>query len=116
MKKHPRALSDAGISPARYAELKSICRQYREMRRDIHVGWPDGNSLVKKWRVGAIEKAAEDAGGNEIGAALLKNVTEGKSYAELRPPCGERQFYQMRTALFLKLDDKLWAFERGSGM
>ena len=116
MRKHPRALSDAGISPARYAELKSICRQYREMRRSVHVGWPDGNRRAKAWRVGAIEKAAEDAGGNVIGTALLINVTEDKSYAKLEPPCGPRQFYQMRTALFIKLDDILWAFERGSGI
>ena len=111
MKKHPRALSDAGISPARYCELKSICRQYREMRRSVSVGWPDGNSRVKKWRVGAIEKAAEDAGGNEIGAALLKNVTEGKRYAELRPPCGERQFYQARLAFFREMDRRMWEWE-----
>ena len=116
MKKHPRALSDAGISPARYDELKSICKQYLEMRRSVSVGWPDENSRVKMWRVGAIEKAAEDAGGNVIGTALLINVTEGKSYAKLETPCGPRQFYQMRTALFINLDDRLWAFERGSGM
>lgn len=112
MKKHPKVLSNAGISPARYAELRSICRQYREMKKDIIVGWPDGNTMAEARRIRAIEMAAKKAGGNEIGAALLKNVTEGKRYAELMPPCGERQFYEMRTALFLKLDDILWAFER----
>lgn len=115
MRKHPRALSDAGISPARYAELKSICRQYREMRRDI-MEKCTGEITAKAWRLGIIEKAAEAAGENGIGAALLKSVTEGKCFAVLRPPCGERQFYQARLAFFREMDRRMWEYERGSRM
>ena len=138
MKKHPRMLAEAGISPARYAELRDICRQYREMRQtvalveryghhrfDLPVGGfrdPTGNtaalaaSMPEARRVRMIEQAAATAGGKAIGRAILRSVTEGMDYERLRaardqrdrPPCGQRQFYRIRLAFYVELDRRLW--------
>lgn len=135
MKRHPRMLAEAGISPARYAELRDICRQYREMRQavalmeryghhrfDMPVGGfrdPTGNtaawaaSMPEARRVRMIEQCAADAGGKVVGRAILRSVTEGRLYSALRPPCGERQFYKMRLTFYVELDRRLW--EDGMG-
>ena len=134
MRKHPRMLADAGVSPARYAELRDICRQYREMRQAeglvaryghhrmflVHGGSdPTGNAAVsaarlpEARRVRIIDQAAADVGGRAIGNAIIKSVTMGATYARLRPPCGERQFYQLRLTFFVELDRMMWEMEMG---
>lgn len=133
MKRHPRMLAEAGISPARYAELRDICRQYREMRQavklverygnhrfDATVGGrrdPTGNtaawaaSMPEARRLRIIDQCAADAGGKVVGRAILRSVTEGMDYERLRPPCGMRQFYQMRLAFYVEMDRRLWEGE-----
>lgn len=134
MKRHPRTLAEAGISPARYAELRDICRQYREMRRAVsmaeHYGThrmltpragrdPTGDAAVtlatlpEGRRARIIEQTATDVGGRAIGRAILMSVTDGMDYEKARPPCGKRQFYQMRLIFFLELDRRLWESEMG---
>ena len=135
MKRHPRMLADAGISPMRYAELKAVCRQYREMRQAAalaerwgrHRMWAPGTggrdttgdaavtlaALPEARRAAMIERAAESAGGRAVGRAILRSVSEGKTFARLRPPCGERQFYQLRLAFFVELDRMMWEEEMG---
>ena len=125
MKQHPRALARAEITPARYGELKKICRQYREMRLAVMLAKRYGHHRALKGgdaadmpearRVEIIEKAAEAAGGKTIGDAILKSVTEGKRFYKLEPPCGERQFNELRLRFFVELDRGLWEFERGRG-
>lgn len=134
MRRHPARLAEAGISPARYAELRDICRQYREMRRSVRIMGaygahrhaevlegrdPTGNTaamaadLPEARRARIIEQAAEAVGGKIIGMAILKSVTEGAVYRALRPPCGERQFYEARLAFYVELDRRLWEREMG---
>lgn len=131
MKRHPRMLAEAGISPARYAELRDICRQYREMRRAVERARrgdfgrfelcmrrdPTGNtaawtaSMPEARRLRIIDQCAADAGGKVVGRAILRSVTEGMDYEHLRPPCGMRQFYQMRLAFYVAMDRRLWEGE-----
>ena len=133
MRKHPRRLTEAGVSPARYAELRDVCRQYREMRRDVERARhglfgrfelksrrdPTGNtaaavaSMPQARRCRIIEQCAGDVAGRIVGRAILKSVTDGDAYARLRPPCGERQFYQLRLSFFAELDRRLWEMEWG---
>lgn len=131
MRRHPATLAAAGISPARYDELKNICRQYREYKRQLNLAragvsdkkggsgaWrkpdPTGNAAVAladhpcARRVRIIEQCAKEAAEPPIAQALLKSVTQGVSYEHLRPPCGARQFYGMRLAFFIRLDARLW--------
>lgn len=125
MRQHPRALAEGEISPARYEELKSICRQYREMRMVVSMAERYGHhralsgdasrdrELPEARRVRIIEQTAMAAGGEAVGPAILRNVTEGQIYAKLRPPCGERQFYQLRLEFYRELDKQLWRYECG---
>ena len=110
MRTHPTRLAEAGISKERYKELKSICGQYREMKQEMPGEIRYG---VKARRVRIIEQAAMAAGGEAVGKAVLKSVTQGKRFAKLRPPCGERQFYETRLDFFVELDRRLWEHECG---
>ena len=53
MRKHPSRLMAAGITPARYDELRAICRQYGELRRQLamaRAGMPAAStSRMKRW-------------------------------------------------------------------
>lgn len=132
MRRHPKRLADAGISPARYEELKNICRQYREYKRELsraHAGivdrperrsgaWhrpdPTGSAAVQladhpyARRVKLIEDCAAAVAEPAVAAALLKNICEGVDYYCLTPPCGINQFYVLRQLFFLELDRRLW--------
>ena len=128
---HPTRLSDAGISPARYAELRAFCRQYPEYKRELanvragivdkprrsgrwHRPDPTGNAAIAiadhpaQRRVTLIERCAGRVAEPVIAAALLKNVTEGTDYSLMHPPCGINQFYVLRQLFFIELDSELW--------
>ena len=133
MRKHPARLSAAGISPARYDELRAICRQYRECKRRLamaHAGivdrperrsgaWrkpdPTGNAAMAladhpdARRVKLIEQCADAVAEPVIAAALLKYVTEGRAweYQSPRPPIGRNQFYILALLLYIELDRTL---------
>ena len=49
MPKHPARLKNAGISQARYEELKAVCRQYRECRRRLELARA---GIVDRWARG----------------------------------------------------------------
>ena len=139
MRKHPKRLSEAGIGPARLGEMKSICRQYRAMKRTLErarqgivdrrrssAAWrrpdPTGNAAVniaampEQRRVRLIEQAANAVAEPVVAAAILKSVTEDVPYDKLRnrPPCGRRQFYVLVQLFFIELDALLWENEKGS--
>lgn len=135
---HPQRLTDAGITHARHEELQWICRQYPEYLRklaDARAGnvdkpmgrssaWkrpdPVGNAAARiaddTWvisrRVAIIEQSAKDVAAPVVARALLRNVTERLSYDALRPPIGEKQFYDARMAFFVLLDRRLLEAER----
>lgn len=128
VRKHPARLAAAGISPARYDELRAVCRQYPEYRRQLERAragiedrprrrggaWklpdPTGNaaihlaSLPFVRRLRAIEESAAAVAEPAIAEALIKNACEGIQYYRLRPAIGERQFYVLRQLFFIELD------------
>lgn len=137
MRKHPKRLSEAGISPARLGEMKNICRQYRQMKRTLEyarqwivdrrrssVGaWrrpdPTGNAAVniaampEQRRVRIIEQSAAAVAEPAVASAILKSVTEDVPYEKMRrrPPCGRNQFRVMVQLFYIEMDARLWADE-----
>ncbi len=133
MRKHPARLSAAGITPARYDELRAICRQYRECKRRLawaHAGivdrperrsssWhrpdPTGNTALAladhpdARRVKLIEQCAAAVAEPVIARCLIKYVTEGKAweYQTPQPPIGRNQFYVTAQRFFIELDRSL---------
>lgn len=130
MRKHPSRLSAAGISPARYDELRAICRQYRECKRRLawaHAGivdrperrsgaWkkpdPTGNAAMAladhpdAKRVRLIEQCAAAVAEPVVARGLLLYVTEGRAweYQSPRPPIGRNQFYVTAQLFYIELD------------
>lgn len=131
MRKHPARLLEAGISPARYDELRAVCRQYPEYRRQLERAragivdrprrrsgaWrkpdPTGNTAIQlaslpfARRMRAIEQSANAVAVPNIAEALIKNACEGMPYYQLRPAIGERQFYVLRQLFFIELDSRI---------
>jgi hypothetical protein len=128
MRKHPRRLSEAGITPARYDELRAICRQYGQYKAEAaaiergeidrrggsgawHPKDPTGDEALRRAdnfarrRVALIEGAAKGAG--PLAPYVLRSVTEGLRFEFVRPPCGEKQFYRERLMYYIALDRML---------
>lgn len=134
MRKHPKRLSEAGISPARLGEMKNICRQYRAMKRALenarhgvvdrrrgrsgiwHKPDPTGNAAIniaampEARRVRLIEQSADAVAEPVVAAAILKSVTEDVKYEKLRPrpPIGRNQFYVTVLLFYIELDARLY--------
>ena len=130
MRTHPKRLSQAGITPARYDELRAVCRQYRECKRRL--AWaragivdrperpsgkwrrpdPTGNAAMAiadhpdARRVAMIERCANRVAEPVIARCLLKYVTEGRAweYQSPRPPIGRNQFYVTAQLFYIELD------------
>ena len=137
MRKHPKRLSEAGISPARLGEMKNICRQYRAMKRALEYArqgivdrrrpsgaWrrpdPTGNAAIniaampEARRVRLIEQSAAAVAEPVVAEAILKSVTDGIPYEKLRrcPPCGRNQFYVLCLLFYIELDARLYESEK----
>lgn len=133
MRKHPKRLSEAGISPARLGEMKNICRQYRAMKRALEYArqgivdrrrsrgaWhrpdPTGSAAVniaampEQRRVRLIEQSAAAVAEPVVAAAIIKSVSEDVKYEKLkpRPPIGRNQFYVTVLLFYIELDARLW--------
>ncbi len=132
MRRHPVRLEQAGIDPARYEELKAICKQYSkykrqvaairrgdaEGRRKVSGAWhrpdPTGQRAVMlvdnyaQRRIDAIEGAAK-AADRSIWKDILINVTTNRDYDHIipTPPCGRAQFYRGRLLFFVELDARI---------
>ena len=130
MRKHPSRLSTAGISPARYDELRAICRQYWECKRRLawaHAGivdrperqsgaWkkpdPTGNAAMAladhpdAKRVKLIEQCVAAVAEPVVARGLLLYVTKGRAweYQSPRPPIGRNQFYVTAQLFYIELD------------
>lgn len=133
MRTHPARLSAAGITPWRYAELRAVCRQYREYRRALERArqgivdrparrsgkWrrpdPTGNAAVsiaampEQRMVRQIDQSAAAVAEPAVAAGIVKSVTEGIPYEKLRkrPPCGRNQFYVLVHLFYIELDARL---------
>lgn len=132
MRTHPRRLSEAGIGPWRYAEMKAICRQYQEAKRTLddarrgimdkrqgRGAWkppdPTGNSAVilaampQARTVKLVEESAGAVADRATVPALIESVTRGRPYEKLRhkPPCGHNQFGRVRLAFYIELDRRM---------
>lgn len=101
MKKHPDRLRKAGISPARYAELKAVCRQYQEYRRRVR-----SPGALRRLRI--IEACAEAVAVPAVARAIIRCATEGTCYEHIRPPIGRNQFYALVLRFYVELDRVLW--------
>jgi len=133
MRRHPSRLIDAGITPERYWELQAVCRQYpgyvqkvrraragivdRPRRRSGKWRRPDPTGNEAAWvadlcawadrRIRLIEACAEGVGPAPVARAILKSVTEGRTYEQLQPPCGRNQFFDARLAFYVRLNEAL---------
>jgi hypothetical protein len=129
VRRHPKRLAEAGITPARYDELRSICRQYHEYRREAaaiargeydrrrgsgawHQPDPTGDEALRRAdnfaarRVAMIEGAARTVD-RTLAPYIVKSACEGLRFEFVRPPCGLVQFYNARLAFFVALDAAL---------
>ena len=111
-----------------YNELKWLCRQYYDMRRDIadcygisavnyestgaakgnHISDPVQERSDKAMRLRAdvemIDLALEQTAAEPVRGYIKKSVTLGTSFEYLgRVPCGRQQFYEFRRKFFWHL-------------
>lgn len=115
-----------GISVERYRELSHWCRQYDEWRSKsnygltaiVNDGMPHAKGSVSnpteaqalrnaKYidNINCLETTAQEAD-EFIYKYLIMNVTRGRTFEEMRVPCGRRQFYESRRKFFYILDLK----------
>lgn len=130
MRNYSLKLEKYGIDRQRYEELRAICRQYDKYRRldaKMHRGeydrpatgnghWsqsdPTGNAAIAlagnryAQRVKAIEDAAK-AASPALARYIIQNVARGKTYEQLSPPCGRRQFGESKRRFFIELNERL---------
>lgn len=113
------------ITTERYRELLHWCRQYKEWKSRSSYGlnavnndgMPHGTSISNpteqqalrnekyKQNIILLESTLKEADA-EIWQYILRNVTEGKTYEEMRVPRGRVQFYNSRRKFFYMLDLK----------
>ena len=116
MRNYTLELRNAGISRERYMELKYQCLQYDQMKKRTQDMRKAANAIAemdeearKRFRrrllrrLELIEECAREVS-PEMAPWLLGCVTREKS--EL-PPCGPRQYYEMRRRFYVLLDRKL---------
>lgn len=132
MPKLPARLQRAGITPARYRELKGFCQQYRDYKHTLsrvragivdrpahtsgawHAPDPTGRAAAAvadhpcARRVKLIEDCAAAVAEPVIAKAIIKSVSEGKDFDKLRPPIRNSQFYVLRLLFYIELDRRLW--------
>ena len=84
----------------RELELKYFARQYDKFH-NIHPDCARMQRNAEKAR--QIEKAAETAS-TALYPWIMENVTKGKTFEQMRVPCGRVQFYRARSRFFNELD------------
>lgn len=123
---HEYILRFTDIDKETYLSLKWFSRTYpakKQAMRDVLLasappadGLPRGSGISdptsaavqKRERfahdVDQVETAAKLAAGNEVLArALIRNVAYGENWQAIDPPCGRRQFFEMRQRYFVCL-------------
>lgn len=119
-----------GISQQRYIQLKAFAMRYDELREreaalrrgefdrreQKNKTWrkkdPTGNTAIGnvmrscQKQINAIEDSAGIAA-PDLYEYLMKNVTRGVKYEDMRVPTGRRQFYAARRRFYLELDQRV---------
>ena len=114
------------ISKYRYLELKNMCLQYPEWKKELQ--FDNGlysNSMIRvsgdqmefkdsvfdlterRSEINRKIKLIEDVAricSKDLSAYILECIFFGKSYEILQPPCGRRQFYEKYREFFWMLD------------
>ena len=133
MRKHPKRLENAGISPRRYDELRAVAGQYRECKRRLELAragivdrperrsgaWrkpdPTGNAAAlladsrDARRVKLIESCVNAVAEPAVAGPLLRYVTTGfaYNYMDPKPPVGRNQFYILALLFYIELDREM---------
>ena len=108
MEKHrDLSLESYGISNYEYRELMYFCLQYQEKKNVINWGINSINTNLHyinklKEDVETIEKAAKISD-VILAEYIIKSISKGIPYENVRPPCGRRQFYEKRKKFFINL-------------
>lgn len=99
-KERTRKYEKMGISANRYKELKYLARQYDS----FHAILPDSAKMRRNAEKAAKIEAAAQAASGDLYPWIMENVTKGKSFEKLNPPCGSGLFFKARRQFFEKLD------------
>lgn len=89
-----------GIDENRYNELKHYARQYTSFRKLR----TDAETMRKNAHKAQQIEAAAHAASPELYPWIMENVTTGRSFAQLKPPCGSAQFFRARYRFFIELN------------
>lgn len=81
----------------RYKELFYFCLQYKSKEKISERKTIEGAKALIDIKL--IQEAAELAN-QDLKPYILESVTSGKSWEQLTPPCGRRQFYKARHEFF----------------
>lgn len=128
MRQYKLALSQYGVQPKRYDELKAVCKQYPDWKQEIislyqlkgvafdgmphstTPGNPTEQAVLKleklKSKKSKVERAAKVAS-PEQWEKVIKNVSDGTPYKFLNYYGGINQFYEARARFFVELN-KIW--------
>ena len=85
------------MSKERIKELEYFCLQYREKSKLSNLNTLEGRKA--KIDVILIDNIAAVVY-PKIKDYIIENVTTGKTWEQLNPPCGRRQFYEARKEFF----------------
>ncbi len=127
MRTYPLKLGEYGLTRNEYMELYWFCRQYPEKKRKLATLIRAGSGLVdcqshtnentspvetavfKRELLLAdcqmIEQATVEAD-RDLHFCILQNVAYGRSYENIKPPCGINQFTAARRKFFFILHEK----------
>lgn len=127
MRTYPLKMDEYEIPNYEYLELLNFCRQYPEKKRKLATMIRAGSGMIDCQSHGSentspvetaafrrellladvqmIEQATVEAD-RDLHFCILRNVAYKQRYEELKPPCGRRQFYQVRRRFFWILRNK----------
>lgn len=90
------------LSEERYKELKYFCLQYKDKKSIANINNAAGRKA--KADIYMIEHTAAVIY-PEISKYLVESVSTGKTWEQISPPCGRRQFYNARRRFFYLLSE-----------
>lgn len=90
------------MSKERYKELEYFCLQYNDKKKIKDMNTPSGRKA--KMDIYIIESVAATVY-PEIKNYIIESVSTGKTWEQLNPPCGRRQFYNARKKFFNVLSE-----------
>ena len=125
--RRPLKLDEYGIPKARYMELLYFCQQYPEWEdeyKELHgvtaskiaqgvqikgvsnpTAWRAEKAIAPLEKMKLVEQTAIEASA-DLHQQIVKNVCYQMPYEFLKPPCGRRQFYELRRRFFYLLSKK----------